>query len=110
MKNALLVLGLLAILVGLAPTARANQLTYQFISPSFGGNPLNGAFLLNSAQAQGNGVNSGSSPNLSGLSTALSGLGSSLGTSGSSVATPIIIISPTTTGGTTVIPGGTTIP
>ncbi|MCS2163093.1 curli assembly protein CsgF [Scandinavium sp. H11S7] len=30
----------------------AGQLTYQFINPDFGGNPLNGSVLLNEAQAQ----------------------------------------------------------
>jgi len=30
----------------------ASELVYQPINPSFGGNPLNGSFLLNKAQAQ----------------------------------------------------------
>ncbi|BDY06536.1 curli assembly protein CsgF [Ferrimonas sp. YFM] len=32
--------------------AAATQLTYQPINPSFGGNPLNGSFLLGKAQSQ----------------------------------------------------------
>ncbi len=33
-------------------TINASELVYQPINPSFGGNPLNGSFLLNKAQAQ----------------------------------------------------------
>ncbi len=33
-------------------TTNASELVYQPINPSFGGNPLNGSFLLNKAQAQ----------------------------------------------------------
>ncbi len=37
----------------LAPwMAQGSELTFEFTNPSFGGNPLNGTFLLNSAQAQ----------------------------------------------------------
>ncbi|GAA4877144.1 curli assembly protein CsgF [Ferrimonas pelagia] len=35
-----------------AGTVSASQLVYQPINPSFGGNPLNGSFLLGKAQAQ----------------------------------------------------------
>lgn len=36
----------------IAPLSLAGQMTFQFRNPNFGGNPNNGAFLLNSAQAQ----------------------------------------------------------
>lgn len=39
-------------LLALAGAAQAQQLIYQPRSPSFGGDPLNGHFLLNKAQAQ----------------------------------------------------------
>jgi curli production assembly/transport component CsgF len=65
--------------------ASASQLVYTPTNPTFGGNPLNGTFLLQQAQAQGAGTQSGqNSPNLSGLNNALSNLGSSL-------ANPIVI-------------------
>ncbi len=55
----------------------ASSLVYTPTNPTFGGNPLNGTFLLSTAQAQGQGANSGqNSPNLSGLESALSGIGS----------------------------------
>lgn len=67
--------------------ASATEQVYHPVSPTFGGNPLNGSFLLSTAQAQGNGVKSGSQgPDLSGLSSALS----NIGTGGSS--TPIVVI------------------
>lgn len=37
---------------GLSPCAHATELIYVPVNPSFGGNPLNGTFLLNSALAQ----------------------------------------------------------
>jgi len=36
----------------LAGAAQANPLVYTPVNPTFGGNPLNGSFLLNRAQAQ----------------------------------------------------------
>ncbi|SCC43143.1 curli production assembly/transport protein CsgF [Kosakonia oryziphila] len=36
----------------ITPLSWAGQMTFQFRNPNFGGNPNNGAFLLNSAQAQ----------------------------------------------------------
>ncbi|WP_323018488.1 curli assembly protein CsgF [Castellaniella sp.] len=36
----------------IAPPALAGQLTYTPVNPSFGGSPLNGSFLLQSAQTQ----------------------------------------------------------
>jgi len=35
-------------------SAMASQLIYTPVNPSFGGNPLNGSFLLNKAQAENN--------------------------------------------------------
>lgn len=49
-KIALAVLGLTS--MWFAGVCTAGQLTYQFINPNFGGNPLNGSVLLNEAQAQ----------------------------------------------------------
>jgi curli production assembly/transport component CsgF len=67
--------------VGLLNPALATEQVYHPISPALGGNPANGAFLLSTAQAQGEGVNSGNQgPDLSGLTSALSGLGT--GTTG----------------------------
>ena len=55
-------LGRLGVLIGAVSlcvalgvvTAWATELVYTPINPSFGGNPLNGQFLLNEAQAQNN--------------------------------------------------------
>src|ERR1700761_8021020 len=64
-----------ALAIGTAP-AFASEMVYHPVNPTFGGNPLNGSFLLSTAQAQGEGVKSGSQgPDLSGLSSALSNLG-----------------------------------
>ena len=61
-----------------APTF-ASELVYHPVNPTFGGNPLNGSFLLSTAQAQGEGTKSGAqSPDLSGLTNALSNLGSAV--------------------------------
>jgi len=46
--------------------AMADQLAFKFISPSFGGDPNNGVFLLNEAQMQ-NGFKSPATPQLSPL-------------------------------------------
>jgi curli production assembly/transport component CsgF len=77
-------LSLLTTTAGLAfaaAPASASSLGYTPVSPSFGGNPLNGTYVLSLAQAQGLGAKSGSnSPDLSGLNAALSGLGSGTGT------------------------------
>lgn len=40
------------ILMIISPLSWAGNMTFQFRNPNFGGNPNNGAFLLNSAQAQ----------------------------------------------------------
>ncbi len=52
----------------------ASSLVYTPTSPTFGGNPLNGTFLLSQAQTQGVGAKSGNSPDLSGLTNALNNL------------------------------------
>jgi curli production assembly/transport component CsgF len=67
--------------------AFASEMVYHPVNPTFGGNPLNGSFLLSTAQAQGEGAKSGAqSPDLSGLTNALSNLGST------------IVVAPSTTG------------
>ncbi|KRR03119.1 curli assembly protein CsgF [Bradyrhizobium valentinum] len=77
--------GLVAGLV-LSTSASATEQIYRPVSPTFGGNALNGNFLLSTAQAQGNGTKSGQqSPDLSGLTNALSGIGNGGGQ-------PVIII------------------
>ncbi len=51
LKRPMVICGLLASLS--APlTVAAGEMVYQPINPSFGGNPLNGSVLLNSANAQ----------------------------------------------------------
>ncbi|GAB1717128.1 MAG: hypothetical protein NTAFB05_21700 [Nitrobacter sp.] len=77
----------LAAACAFATAAFATEQVYHPVSPTFGGNPLNGSFLLSTAQAQGMGTKSGQqSPDLSGLTDALSGIGS-----GSS-STPVVVI------------------
>jgi len=69
-----------------ASASLATEQVYRPVSPTFGGNPLNGNFLLSTAQAQGAGVKSGNQgPDLSGLTNALSGVGSN-------AQTPIVVI------------------
>jgi curli production assembly/transport component CsgF len=84
----------------LAPTgaAFASQLVYHPVSPVFGGNPFNGDPLLSQAQAQGNGLKSGSQgPDLSGLTNALGNIGA-----GSS---PVVVIGGSGSGSTNPAPG-----
>ena len=78
MRNNYLIFPAVTVLVvGASATALASELVYHPVNPTFGGNPLNGAALLSQAQAQGEGVKSGSQgPDLSGLNNALSNLGS----------------------------------
>jgi curli production assembly/transport component CsgF len=45
--------------IGFLAPAFATEQVYHPVSPTFGGNPSNGTFLLSTAQAQGSGVNSG---------------------------------------------------
>ena len=44
--------GILLLGLGSASLVQATELVYTPINPSFGGNPLNGTWLLNNAQAQ----------------------------------------------------------
>jgi curli production assembly/transport component CsgF len=68
---------LVAIGVEASTPAFASEMVYHPVSPTFGGNPLNGSFLLSTAQAQGEGVKSGpQGPDLSGLDNALGNIGS----------------------------------
>ncbi|MDF0731756.1 curli assembly protein CsgF [Pseudomonas entomophila] len=50
-------------------TAQATELVYTPVNPAFGGNPLNGTWLLNNAQAQ----NDHDDPDLKSRSSAFSG-------------------------------------
>jgi curli production assembly/transport component CsgF len=71
----------------ISASVSASEQVYRPVSPTFGGNPLNGSFLLSTAQAQGKGAKSGQqSPDLSGLTDALKGVGSG------STAAPIVIV------------------
>lgn len=66
--------------VGVLTPAFATEQVYHPISPALGGNPNNGAFLLSTAQAQGEGVKSGNQgPDLTPLTNALSGIGNTNG-------------------------------
>ncbi|SON58139.1 Curli production assembly/transport component CsgF [Hartmannibacter diazotrophicus] len=47
---------LLALALVTATTAGASQLTYKPVNPSFGGDPLNGNWLLSQASSQGEGT------------------------------------------------------
>jgi curli production assembly/transport component CsgF len=74
------VLRTMAILLGAVlgiGSCGASELVYHPANPTFGGNPLNGSYLLSQAQAQGLGTRSGSAgPDLSGLENSLNNLGS----------------------------------
>jgi curli production assembly/transport component CsgF len=70
------ILGTVAFGLGASVSAFASELVYRPTNPTFGGNPLNGSFLLQQAQSQGEGVKSGpQGPDLSGLNNALGNLG-----------------------------------
>jgi curli production assembly/transport component CsgF len=70
---------IIAIGVTASASAFASELVYHPVNPTFGGNPLNGSFLLSTAQAQGQGTKSGAqSPDLSGLTNALANLGQTI--------------------------------
>jgi curli production assembly/transport component CsgF len=76
--------------LGSIAAASASGIVYHPVNPTFGGNPLNGSTLLSTAQAQGNGVKSGSQgPDLSGLTNLLGGAGAGTGTT--------IVVNPTPT-------------
>jgi curli production assembly/transport component CsgF len=83
-KRHLVISAITAISVMASAPAFASELVYHPVNPTFGGNPLNGSFLLSTAQAQGEGTKSGQqSPDLSGLDNALSNLGSTVVIGGS---------------------------
>jgi curli production assembly/transport component CsgF len=73
--------------IGFLAPAFATEQVYHPVSPTLGGNPSNGTFLLSTAQAQGEGVNSGNQgptinfPNLT--TTGGGGGGGNTGGSGS---------------------------
>ena len=72
-------LAITALVVSASAPTVASELVYHPVNPTFGGNPLNGTPLLSQAQAQGEGVKSGSQgPDLSGLNNALSNLGGAI--------------------------------
>lgn len=51
--------GVIGLLSPVFTPVLATEQVYHPVSPTLGGNPLNGSFLLSTAQAQGEGVNSG---------------------------------------------------
>ncbi|SDS02596.1 curli assembly protein CsgF [Bradyrhizobium canariense] len=76
-KKYLAIAAITIIAMSASAPAFASEMVYHPVNPTFGGNPLNGSFLLSTAQAQGEGVKSGQQgPDLSGLSNALSNIGS----------------------------------
>jgi curli production assembly/transport component CsgF len=80
-------------MIGLLTPAFATEQVYHPISPALGGNPSNGTFLLSTAQAQGEGVNSGNQgPNLTPL---LNSLGSAAGGAAGGAATGSTVANPT---------------
>jgi len=88
-----------AAIIAIGITASAPEMIYHPVNPTFGGNPLNGSFLLSTAQAQGEGTKSGAqSPDLSGLTNALSNLGST------------VVVAPSTTSSGTSSTSGSTVP
>ncbi len=67
----------------------ASELVYHPANPTFGGNPLNGSYLLSQAQAQGLGTKSGAAgPDLSGLENSLNNIGAGGGGGGVVVVEP----------------------
>jgi curli production assembly/transport component CsgF len=100
-KKYLVIAALVAIGMEASAPGFASEMVYHPVSPTFGGNPLNGSFLLSTAQAQGEGVKSGpQGPDLSGLNNALGNLGSS----------PIIIGGTGNNGSGTGNSGGSSVP
>jgi curli production assembly/transport component CsgF len=93
------VAAIIAIGITASAPALASEMIYHPVNPTFGGNPLNGSFLLSTAQAQGEGTKSGAqSPDLSGLTNALSNLGST------------VVVAPSTTSSGTSSTSGSTVP
>src|SRR5260370_24839934 len=81
--------GVAAVAATATASGVASELVYPPVTPTFGGNQLNGSALLSTAQAQGEGVKSGSQgPDLSGLNNALNNLGSG-----------VVIVPPSGSGG-----------
>ncbi len=79
------VVAIIAVGINASAPAFASELVYHPVNPTFGGNPLNGTFLLSTAQAQGEGTKSGAqSPDLSSIANAVSDLGKNVGGSGTS--------------------------
>ena len=77
------VVAVIAVGIDASAPAFASELVYHPVNPTFGGNPLNGSFLLSTAQAQGEGTKSGAqSPDLSSVANALNNLGTNAGGSG----------------------------
>ena len=82
-KRSWTIAAIIAIGVTASAPAFASELVYHPVNPTFGGNPLNGSFLLSTAQAQGEGTKSGAqSPDLSSVANALNNLGTNAGGSG----------------------------
>jgi curli production assembly/transport component CsgF len=86
--------GMIGLLSPVLTPVLATEQVYHPISPALGGNPSNGTFLLSTAQAQGEGVNSGNNgptinfPNLTPTTPTTGGSGSSgSSTSGSTGST-----------------------
>lgn len=86
--------GTIGLLSSALTPAWATEQVYHPISPALGGNPTNGPFLLSTAQAQGEGVNSGNNgptinfPNLTPTTPTTASSGSSgSGASGSTGST-----------------------
>jgi curli production assembly/transport component CsgF len=79
--------------ISLSAPAFATEQVYHPISPTFGGNPSAGTFLLSTAQAQGEGVNSGNSPTINFpsnlVSTPTTTTGGSTAGTGTNLANPL---------------------
>jgi curli production assembly/transport component CsgF len=83
-KRSRTIAAIIAIGITASAPALASEMVYHPVNPTFGGNPLNGSFLLSTAQAQGEGTKSGAqSPDLSSVANALNNLGTNAGGSGS---------------------------
>ncbi|MGF6393803.1 curli assembly protein CsgF [Pseudomonas plecoglossicida] len=67
--NTCIAQGIAACLLASAFAAQATELVYTPVNPAFGGNPLNGTWLLNNAQAQ----NDYDDPDLKDRSSSLTG-------------------------------------
>ncbi len=78
--------------------ALATEQVYHPVSPTFGGNPYNGTFLLSTAQAQGAGAKSGNQgPDLTPLANALNNVGNGTTGAGTSGTTSSTVADPTST-------------